>query len=55
MLVYTPHNTPQIRGDSHNNFEDLSIWARDIRKTKFDLLGFFDEHILVNTNIITCC
>jgi hypothetical protein len=28
-------------GDRHKNFEDPGTWARDIRKTKFDLLGFF--------------
>ena len=34
-------NTPLIMGDRHQNFEDPSTGAQDIRKTKFDLLGFF--------------
>jgi hypothetical protein len=48
IFVSTPHNTPLIMGDRHKNFEDPSTWSlgRDIRKTKFDLLGFF-EHPLV--------
>jgi hypothetical protein len=28
-------------GGTHQNFEDLIIGTQDIRKTKFDLLGFF--------------
>jgi hypothetical protein len=28
-------------GGRHPNFEDLITWTRDIRKTKFDMLGFF--------------
>jgi hypothetical protein len=39
--VSTPHNTPLIMGDRHQNFEDPSTGAQDIRKTKFDLLGLF--------------
>ena len=28
-------------GGRHQHFEDLMIWSRDIRKTKFHLLGFY--------------
>jgi hypothetical protein len=28
-------------GDRHKNFEDPINWTRDIRRIKFDLLGFF--------------
>ena len=28
-------------GDRHKNYEDPITWTRDIRKTKFNLLGFF--------------
>jgi hypothetical protein len=28
-------------GGRHQNFEDQITWAQDIRKTKFDLLGFW--------------
>ncbi len=31
----------------HQNFEDPSTGARDIRKTKSDLLGFFGPPLLV--------
>ena len=41
ILVSTPHNTPLIMGDRHQNFEDSSTGAQDIKKTKFELLGFF--------------
>jgi hypothetical protein len=40
-LVSPPHNTPPPIGDRQQNFEDPSTGAQDIRKTKFDLLGFF--------------
>jgi hypothetical protein len=33
-------------GDRHKNFEDPITETRDIRKTKFDLLGFFVDHPL---------
>jgi hypothetical protein len=41
ILVSTLHNTPLIMGDRHKNFEGSSTGGRDIRKTKFDPLGFF--------------
>ena len=47
ILVSTPYNTPLIIGDTYKNFEDPITWTRDIRKTKFDLLGFFMKHPLV--------
>ena len=40
ILVSTPHNTPLIIGDRDKNFEDPITGTQDIRKTKFDLLGF---------------
>jgi hypothetical protein len=30
-------------GDRHKNYEDPITWTRDIRKTKFDLLGFSES------------
>jgi hypothetical protein len=39
--VTIPHNKGGIMGGRHQNFEDPITWARDIRKTKFDLSGFF--------------
>jgi hypothetical protein len=33
-------STPLIIGDGHKNVDDPITRARDIRKTKFDLLGF---------------
>jgi hypothetical protein len=34
-------NTPLIMGDRHKIFEDPITGTQEIRKTKFDLLGFF--------------
>ena len=35
-------------GGRHQNFEDPSTLGRDIRKTKFDLLGFFGATLYVS-------
>ena len=50
ILVSTPHNTPLIMGDRQQNFEDPITWTWDIRKTKFDLLVFF-EHPLISLKL----
>jgi hypothetical protein len=39
---------PLIKGDRHKNFEDPITSTQDIRKTKFDLLGFFYHPLCTN-------
>ena len=39
-------------GGRHQNYEDPITWARDIRKTKFDLLGFFWATLYITCYIL---
>jgi hypothetical protein len=63
MLVSTPHNTPLIVGDRHNNCEDPITWTLVIRKTKCHLVRFFLTHPLTchiimyfkYTTKVKCC
>jgi hypothetical protein len=37
-------------GGKHQHFEDPITWTRDIRKTTFDLLGFFSTPFIYIQN-----
>ena len=50
ILVSIPQNMPLIMGDRHKNFEDPITRTRDMRKTKFDLLGFFRATLYYELN-----
>jgi hypothetical protein len=55
MLVSTPHNKGGIMGGGHQKFEDPNTWTREIMKTKFDLLTFFEHPFSLSSPLLATC